>query len=68
MGSQSRLRGTLNQSLTGAPSHSGINGQESFGIDEEHREGAYLWGTNFDMLEVQDKIRSFIQTYNVGSL
>lgn len=65
MGSNSRLVNMMNQSqIQGSNSHLHTNYSV---MSEDNQESiAVLWGTNFDVKEVEVKIRKFILTYRVS--
>lgn len=68
MGSQNRFRGNIaSQERVGMPSGS-LFGQTASMMSEEENNGAVavLWGTNFDVNEVENKIKKFIRDFRVA--
>lgn len=65
MGSNSRLVNMMNQSqVQGSNSHLQTNYSV---MSEDNQESiAVLWGTNFDVKEVEIKIRKFILSFRVS--
>lgn len=68
MGTQNRIATRLSGSQAHLASHSNIlNNLSVASGDEPAEQVAVIWGTNFDIKEVEGKIRNFIKKYNPQS-
>lgn len=64
MGSQNRFATKMSGSQAHLASHSHILNNLSVASEEDQTAIAVLWGTNFDVKEVEGKIRNFIKEYH----